>query len=103
MAQRHQKTSGSSQDSRAWHTGPYPLWASSATSQLSSWGPAGTPETISLSQQHVANAPWLRQVEQGYALLVYRNLPPAIVRTPGWYQDPRFAEYRRFVIRAANR
>jgi type IV secretion system protein VirD4 len=72
-------------------------------SQASHSRRAGTPDTISLSQQSVANAPWLRQVEQGHALLVYRNLPPAIVRTPGWYNDPRFAEYRRFVIRTANR
>ena len=72
-------------------------------SQASHSRRAGTPETISLSQQSVASASWLRQVEQGHALLVYRNLPPAIVRTPGWYQDPRFSDYRRFVSQTRDR
>ena len=26
-------------------------------------------------------------------MLVYRDLPPAIVRAPGWFEDPRFARY----------
>jgi hypothetical protein len=39
----------------------------------------------------VGPAPWLRQIERGRALLVYRNLPPAVVRAPRWFEDPRFA------------
>jgi hypothetical protein len=26
-------------------------------------------------------------------VLVYRDLPPAIVRAPGWFEDLRFARY----------
>jgi type IV secretion system protein VirD4 len=66
-------------------------------SQASHGRRLGAPETVSLSQQSVAPAPWLRQVQQGHALLVYRDLPPAILRTPGWYQDPRFAAYQQYV------
>ncbi|HEX3509815.1 MAG TPA: type IV secretory system conjugative DNA transfer family protein [Solirubrobacteraceae bacterium] len=42
-----------------------------------------------------AQAPWLRQVPRGRAVLIYRDLPPAVVRAPGWFEDPRFAAYRR--------
>ncbi len=71
-------------------------------SQASHSRRAGTPETMSLTQQNVASRSWLRQVAQGHALLVYRNLPPAIVRTPGWYEDPRFADYRAFLEQKLN-
>ena len=27
----------------------------------------------------------------GRAILIYRDLPPAVVRAPGWFEDPRFA------------
>ncbi len=42
-----------------------------------------------------AQAPWLRQIPRGRAILLYRDLPPAIVRAPRWFEDPRFAAYRR--------
>lgn len=57
----------------------------------------GSSESVSLSEQHVASAPWLRQVGAGQALVVYRDLPPAVVRAPRWFEDGRFASYRRFV------
>ena len=31
---------------------------------------------------------------RGRAILIYRDLPPAIVRAPGWFEDPRFAAAR---------
>ncbi len=55
-------------------------------------------ETIAVNEQSVASAPWLRQIARGNAILVYRDLPPAIVRAPVWYEDPRFERYRRWLI-----
>ena len=54
-------------------------------------------ESISVNQQSVANTPWLRQISPGSGLLIYRDLPPAVVRAPRWFADPRFARYQRFV------
>ncbi len=47
--------------------------------------------TLNASHQKAAPAPWLRQVGRGRAVLVYRDLPPAVVRAPGWFEDRRFA------------
>ena len=41
--------------------------------------------------QKAGAAPWLRQIPRGRAILIYRDLPPAVVRAPGWFEDPRFA------------
>lgn len=49
--------------------------------------------TLSVGHQKAGPSPWLRQIERGRALLVYRDLPPAIVRAPRWFEDPRFARY----------
>jgi type IV secretion system protein VirD4 len=46
--------------------------------------------TLGAGHRHAAPAPWLRQIGRGRAILVYRDLPPAVVRAPGWYEDPRF-------------
>jgi type IV secretion system protein VirD4 len=54
-------------------------------------------ETLAVNEQSVASAPWLRQIARGHALLVYRDLPPAVIRAPGWYEDQRFDSYREFV------
>jgi type IV secretory pathway TraG/TraD family ATPase VirD4 len=48
-------------------------------------------QTLAVSQQKAGPAPWLRQIPRGRAILVYRDLPPAIVRAPGWFEDPRLA------------
>ncbi len=48
--------------------------------------------TLSVGHQKAAPSPWLRQIGRGRAVLVYRDLPPAIVRAPGWFEDPRFAQ-----------
>jgi type IV secretory pathway TraG/TraD family ATPase VirD4 len=47
--------------------------------------------TLNVSHQKAGPSPWLRQIERGRALLIYRDLPPAIVRAPRWFEDPRFA------------
>ncbi len=47
--------------------------------------------TLSIGHQKAGPSPWLRQIGRGRAVLVYRDLPPAIVRAPGWFEDPRFA------------
>lgn len=60
----------------------------------SSAGPGGS---LSITHAKAAQAPWLREVPRGRAILVYRDLPPAIVRAPGWFEDPRFARYRRLL------
>jgi type IV secretory pathway TraG/TraD family ATPase VirD4 len=49
--------------------------------------------TLSVGHQKAGPSPWLRQIGRGRAVLVYRDLPPAIVRAPGWFEDPRFARY----------
>ena len=49
--------------------------------------------TLSIGHQKAGPSPWLRQIGRGRAILVYRDLPPAIVRAPGWWEDPRFAHY----------
>jgi type IV secretory pathway TraG/TraD family ATPase VirD4 len=49
--------------------------------------------TLSIGHQKTAPSPWLRQIGRGRALLIYRDLPPAVVRAPGWFEDPRFARY----------
>ena len=50
-------------------------------------------QSLSVGHQKAGPAPWLRQIGRGRAMLVYRDLPPAIVRAPGWFEDPRFARY----------
>ncbi len=53
---------------------------------------AGSRDTRSASaHQKAGPPPWLRQIGRGRAILIYRDLPPAIVRAPGWFEDPRFA------------
>ena len=49
--------------------------------------------TLSVGHQKAAPSPWLRQIGRGRAVLVYRDLPPAVVRAPGWFEDRRFARY----------
>ena len=44
--------------------------------------------TLSVGHQKAGPSPWLRQIGRGRAILVYRDLPPAIVRAPGWFEDP---------------
>jgi type IV secretory pathway TraG/TraD family ATPase VirD4 len=56
---------------------------------------AGGGSRATVTHARTAQAPWLRQVPRGRAILLYRDLPPAIVRAPGWFEDPRFARYRR--------
>ncbi len=53
--------------------------------------------TLSIGHQKAGPSPWLRQIGRGRAILVYRDLPPAIVRAPGWFEDPRFAHYARLL------
>jgi type IV secretion system protein VirD4 len=55
--------------------------------------------TLAVGHQKAAPAPWLRQVGRGRAILIYRDLPPAIVRAPGWFEDPRFRRYRQVLAR----
>lgn len=52
---------------------------------------AGSQRTLSVADQRAAPGAWLRQIERGRAILIYRDLPPAVVRAPGWFEDPRFS------------
>ncbi len=52
-------------------------------------GPRGQ-RTLTVDEQPAVSAPSLRQVTRGHALLVYRDLAPAVVQAPGWYEDKRF-------------
>jgi type IV secretion system protein VirD4 len=53
--------------------------------------------TLSIGHQKAGPSPWLRQIGRGRAVLIYRDLPPAIVRAPGWFEDPRFTRYTRLL------
>jgi type IV secretory pathway TraG/TraD family ATPase VirD4 len=53
--------------------------------------------TLSVAHQKAGPAPWLRQIERGQGFLLYRDLPPAIVRAPRWFEDPRFERYWRLL------
>jgi type IV secretory pathway TraG/TraD family ATPase VirD4 len=53
--------------------------------------------TLNAAHQKAAPPPWLRQIGRGRAVLVYRDLPPAVVRAPGWFEDPRFGNCARLV------
>ena len=46
--------------------------------------------TLNAGHHKAGPAPWLRQIRRGRAILVYRDLPPAVVRARGWFEDPRF-------------
>ncbi|MHB8492473.1 MAG: type IV secretory system conjugative DNA transfer family protein [Solirubrobacteraceae bacterium] len=59
--------------------------------------PALSRSTLSAGHRKAGPAPWLRQIGRGRAVLVYRDLPPAIVRAPGWFEDPRFAGHERLL------
>jgi type IV secretion system protein VirD4 len=48
-------------------------------------------DTLNAGLQKAGPAPWLRQIGRGRAILIYRDLPPAVVRAPGWFEDRRFA------------
>ena len=54
----------------------------------------GATQSLAIAHQRAAPAPWLRQIPRGRAILIYRELAPAVVRAPGWFEDPRFARYR---------
>jgi type IV secretory pathway TraG/TraD family ATPase VirD4 len=58
--------------------------------------------TLSIGHQKAGPSPWLRQIGRGRAILVYRDLPPAVVRAPGWFEDPRFAHYARLLASRSN-
>lgn len=55
--------------------------------------PALSRNTLTAGQLKAAPSPWLRQIQRGQAILIYRDLPPAVVRAPGWFEDPRFTQY----------
>ena len=60
-------------------------------------------QTLTVAHSKAGPAPWLRQIPRGRAILIYRDLPPAVVRAPGWFEDPRFARYRRALALRAGR
>lgn len=48
-------------------------------------------QSVSIAREKAGPSPWLRQVQRGQAILIYRDLPPAVVRSPRWFEDRRFA------------
>jgi hypothetical protein len=49
--------------------------------------------TLSVGHQKVGPSPWLRQIAHGRAVLVHRDLPPAIVRAPAGSRTPATPNY----------
>jgi hypothetical protein len=72
--------------------------ASTIAELTSSSGPtwSSSPDS-SAGHQKAGPSPWLRQIGRGRAVLIYRDLPPAMVRAPGWFEDPRSAAYARLL------
>ncbi|HEX4836949.1 MAG TPA: type IV secretory system conjugative DNA transfer family protein [Solirubrobacteraceae bacterium] len=60
-------------------------------------------QSLSIAHQKAGPPPWLRQIERGQAFLLYRDLPPAIVSSPRWFEDPRFERYARVLKAHATR
>jgi type IV secretory pathway TraG/TraD family ATPase VirD4 len=50
---------------------------------------AGGRRTLAAGTEQAAPAPWLRQIARGRALLIYRDLPPAVVLAPSWRRQRR--------------
>lgn len=46
----------------------------------------GSRQTLSAAERKAGPGPWLRQIPRGQAILIYRDLPPAVVRAPGWFE-----------------
>jgi type IV secretory pathway TraG/TraD family ATPase VirD4 len=42
-------------------------------------------QTLTAAREPAAPAPWLRQIGRGRAILLYRDLPPVVVRAPAWH------------------
>ncbi|MHB1835498.1 MAG: type IV secretory system conjugative DNA transfer family protein [Solirubrobacteraceae bacterium] len=64
---------------------------------------AGGGYSLSVHHERAAPSPRVRQIERGQAILIYRDLPPAIVRTPRWFEDPRFGRYAELLQRRDGR
>lgn len=54
--------------------------------------PGLAPGSRSVAREKTAPAPWLREIERGRALLLYRDLAPAVIDAPGWFEDRRFRQ-----------
>ena len=61
---------------------------------VASTSSANLSHNLSVAHQKAGPAPALRQIPRGRAILIYRDLPPAIVRTPGWFEDRRFTDHQ---------
>jgi type IV secretory pathway TraG/TraD family ATPase VirD4 len=51
--------------------------------------------SFSAAERKAASAPWLRQIQPGRGILIYRDLPPAVVRAPRWFETRRDTSDRR--------
>ena len=67
-----------------------------------STSPGLSRHTLNVAREKTGPSPWLRQIERGQGFLLYRDLPPAIVRAPGWFEDARFAPYAAQMVRREN-
>ena len=57
--------------------------------------PAAPAQTLSVSTRRPGRRRGCGRSAAGRAILIYRDLPPAIVSAPGWFEDPRFGAHRR--------
>jgi type IV secretory pathway TraG/TraD family ATPase VirD4 len=55
----------------------------------------GSRQTLSAAERKAGPGPWLRQIPRGQAILIYRDLPPAVVRAPGWFERCRLSRASR--------
>lgn len=48
---------------------------------------------LSVHHEKTASSTRVLQIKRGQAFLLYRDLSPAVVRTPRWFEDPRRRRY----------
>jgi type IV secretion system protein VirD4 len=53
--------------------------------------------SLTAAREKTGPTPWLRQIPRGQAFLIYRDLSPAVITAPRWFEDPRFARYTQLV------
>jgi hypothetical protein len=51
----------------------------------------GITQSLNVAREKTGPSPWLRQIRPGQGILIYRDLPPAVMQTPGYFNDRRFS------------
>jgi type IV secretion system protein VirD4 len=55
-------------------------------------------QSVTIARERAGPSPWLRQIARGQSILIYRDLPPAVVQAPRWFEDERFTDQARLPV-----